>query len=144
MIYTPMTRKALNIAYKAHEGQTDASGLPYIFHPYHIAEQMADEVTTCVALLHDVLEDTGIEKQALAGEFPEEVMEALTLLCRDDSVPYMDYIRRIKPNPVARAVKLADIAHNSDESRLNGVRIPKERLEHWREKYTEAKRYLEE
>lgn len=144
MIYTPMTRKALNIAYKAHEGQTDASGLPYIFHPYYVAEQMTDEVTTCVALLHDVLEDTSIEPQEFAEEFPSEVMEALLLLNHNHSIPYMEYIRRIKPNPIAKAVKLADIAHNMDESRLNGISISKERLAHWRKKYMEAKQYLEE
>lgn len=60
MIYTPLTNKALRLAYAAHHGQTDTSGLPYIFHPYHLAEQMTDEVSACVALLHDVAEDTSV------------------------------------------------------------------------------------
>ena len=60
MIYTPLTNKALRLAYTAHHGQVDKSGVPYIFHPYHLAEQMTDEITTCVALLHDVVEDTDI------------------------------------------------------------------------------------
>ena len=60
MVYTPLTIKAMKLAYAAHHGQTDKSGVPYIFHPYHVAEQMTDEFTTCVALLHDVVEDTGL------------------------------------------------------------------------------------
>ena len=60
MIYTPLTIKAMKLAYKAHEGQYDQSGVPYIFHPVHVAEQMDDEITTCIALLHDVLEDTSV------------------------------------------------------------------------------------
>ena len=70
MIYTPMTKKALCIAYKAHEGQVDKTGVPYIFHPFHLAESMTDENSTIVALLHDVIEDTDwtiddLEKEGL-------------------------------------------------------------------------------
>lgn len=79
MIYTPLTNKALRLAYTAHHGQVDKSGVPYIFHPYHLAEQMTDEITTCVALLHDVVEDTDITFEELAQEFPPAVIEALRL-----------------------------------------------------------------
>ena len=58
MIYTPLTKRALAIAYDAHAGQLDRSGLPYVFHPFHLAEEMEDEVSTAAALLHDVAEDT--------------------------------------------------------------------------------------
>ena len=58
MIYTDLTRKAIKFCIKAHEGQLDKSGIPYMLHPIHVAEQMEDELTTCVALLHDVVEDT--------------------------------------------------------------------------------------
>ena len=58
MIYTPQTNKAMTIAYNAHHGQLDKSGVPYIFHPFHVAEQMTTEATTVTALLHDVVEDT--------------------------------------------------------------------------------------
>ena len=58
MIYTDETKKAMRIAYDSHKDQVDISGIPYIFHPIHLAEQMTDEVATCVALLHDVVEDT--------------------------------------------------------------------------------------
>ena len=69
MIYTPLTNRAMQIAYQAHHGQVDKSGLPYIFHPYHLAEQMEDEYTTCIALLHDVMEDTDVTREELAAEF---------------------------------------------------------------------------
>ena len=58
MIYTELTCKAMKLAYNAHHGQTDYNGIPYIFHPIHLAEQMDDEFSCCVALLHDVVEDT--------------------------------------------------------------------------------------
>lgn len=144
MIYTPMTRKAIQIAYRAHERQTDQTGVPYIFHPYHIAEQMGDEITTCVALLHDVLEDTDMTYEELATEFPPEVMEPLLLLTHNKSEDYFDYVRKIAPNPVAKAVKLADIAHNSDQSRMAGLDIDPQRLEYWKQKYTKAKQILSE
>ena len=58
MIYTPLTMKAMKFAYDAHHGQVDAGGVPYVLHPVHLAEQMEDEVSACVALLHDIVEDT--------------------------------------------------------------------------------------
>lgn len=122
MLYTPLTKKALKIAFLAHKDQVDKSGLPYIFHPFYLAEQMTDEATTCVALLHDVAEDTPLTFCDLEKEgFYPEIIEALKLLTHDDSVEYMDYVAEIKKNPIARTVKLADLHHNSDLSRLNQV-----------------------
>ena len=60
MFYTPLTKKAMQIAYKAHHNQVDKSGVPYIFHPFHLAEQMTDEYSVCAALLHDVAEEARI------------------------------------------------------------------------------------
>lgn len=122
MIYTTLTKKAIRIAFDAHKDQTDKTGLPYIHHPFHLAEQMTDEYSTCVALLHDVVEDTDITFEQLEAEgFPPEVMDVLRLMTHDDAVPYMDYVAALKPNPIARAVKLADLAHNSDMTRLDTV-----------------------
>ena len=122
MIYTTLTKKAIRIAFDAHKDQTDKTGLPYIHHPFHLAEQMTDEYSTCVALLHDVVEDTDITFEQLEAEgFPPEVMDALRLMTHDDAVPYMDYVAALKPNLIARAVKLADLAHNSDMTRLDTV-----------------------
>lgn len=68
MIYTPLTCEAMKIAYRAHHGQTDKAGLPYVFHPFHLAEQMKDEYSVCVALLHDVVEDTDVTLDLPCGD----------------------------------------------------------------------------
>lgn len=122
MIYSEMTKKALKLCFEAHKNQTDKSGMPYVFHPFHLAESMTDEYTTTVALLHDVVEDTEYTLSDLKKMgFPERVTDALALLTHDKSVPYMEYVEKIKKNPVARIVKLADLTHNSDLSRLDTV-----------------------
>jgi (p)ppGpp synthase/HD superfamily hydrolase len=121
MIYTEMTKTALRIAFDAHKDQVDRTGVPYIFHPYHLAEQMRDEISVCAALLHDVVEDTDVTFEELAAQgISVEVIDAVRLLTHEDGVPYMDYVRAIKEsgNAAAIAVKLADLSHNSDVSRL--------------------------
>lgn len=144
MIYTELTNRAMRIAYAAHQGQTDQSGQPYIFHPYHVAEQMEDEISVCTALLHDVVEDTPVTLEELEKEFPAEVTEALRLLTHEAGMDYYEYVRAIRQNPVAKAVKLADIAHNSDETRLVGCEnVTDEVLAFWREKYARAREILE-
>lgn len=120
MIYTVMTKKALKICFNAHYNQVDKTGIPYVFHPFHLAEQMNDENSVCVALLHDVVEDTDISFNDLINEgFNEDIIGALRLLTHNDDTPYMEYIKKIKKNPLARKVKLADLNHNSDLSRLD-------------------------
>ena len=122
MIYTPETKKAIKLCFEAHKEQTDKSGLPYVFHPFHVAEQMPDEKTTIVALLHDVIEDTSYTLQDLCKMgFEQDVLDALALMTHDKSVPYMDYVARIKGNDIARTVKLADLRHNSDLSRMDEI-----------------------
>ena len=141
MIYTPLTKKALLLAYNAHMGQTDGSGLPYIFHPYHLAEQMDDEYSCCTALLHDVVEDTDITLDDLRKEFPEEVVGAVDLLTHRDGTDYLDYVRNMRGNDIAVKVKLADLAHNSDPDRMENT---SERDGQRLEKYKKAKQILEE
>ena len=122
MIYTPVTKIALKLCFEAHKDQVDKSGMPYVFHPFHLAEQMTDEETTVVALLHDVIEDTDYTLEDLTEMgFSENVLRAISLMTHDEGVPYMDYVARIKANPIARAVKLADLRHNSNISRLDKV-----------------------
>ena len=118
MIYTELTIKAMNLAYNAHQGQFDKGGVPYIFHPIHLAESMDDEISTCVALLHDTVEDTDVTLEQLAQVFPKEVVDAVALLTHAEDVEYFDYIRAIKQNPIAVKVKLADLAHNGDPMRI--------------------------
>ena len=141
MLYTDLTRKAMKIAYEAHHGQADKAGLPYINHPLHLAEQMETEDTCVVALLHDVVEDTNVTLDDLkrAG-FTEIQLEAIVAMTHEASVPYMDYIREIKKNPVATAVKIADIIHNSDVTRIENP-TEKDRTRFDR-KYKTAMEYL--
>ena len=121
MIFTELTKKALVISFNAHKEQRDKAGMPYVYHPYRVAEQMRDEYSTCAALLHDVVEDGGSSFEALEQVFPPEVMDALRLLTHDKSVPYLDYVRKIKTNPISTAVKLADLADNSNPDRLGAL-----------------------
>jgi (p)ppGpp synthase/HD superfamily hydrolase len=141
MLYTPLTELAMRIAYDAHHGQVDRAGLPYVFHPYHLAEQMDDEDSICVALLHDVVEDTDTTLDDLRDMgFPAQVVDALALLTHNPAVPYMDYVATIKTNPLAAKVKLADLTHNSDLTRIPGEPGPKDLAR--REKYLAAMELL--
>ena len=144
MIYTENTKKALKLCFAAHKEQKDKSGLPYVFHPFYLAEQMEDEDSTIVALLHDVAEDTDYSLTDIAGMgFSRTVMEALALLTHDEAVPYMDYVKALGNNPIARRVKLADLRHNSDLSRLDTDQIDEKALARVK-KYAEAIKLLEE
>ena len=134
MIYTDKTKKAMKLCFDAHKDQVDKSGMPYVFHPFHVAEQMKDEPTTIVALLHDVVEDTDYTLEGIAAMgFGKKVVDALTLMTHDKSVEYLDYVAKIKNDPIARAVKLADLAHNSDPTRLDVIdEKARERLEKYK------------
>lgn len=123
MINSKLTRKAMIIAYNAHMNQFDKAGVPYIYHPMHLAEQMDTELECIVALLHDVIEDTSITSELLEKEFSSEVIEILRLLTHDKGTDYMKYIEKLKKNPVARKVKIVDIIHNADETRLDKITI---------------------
>ena len=93
-----------------------------MFHPFHLAEQMDSELTTVVALLHDVVEDSEYTLADLTDMgFPAEVTDAVALMTHGEGVPYLDYVAKIRENPIARKVKLADLRHNSDLSRLDRV-----------------------
>ena len=122
MIYTALTKQALKLCFDAHKEQTDKSGMPYVFHPFHLAEQMDTEDAIIVALLHDVVEDTDYTLDDLRKMgFGDTVIDALTLMTHDPKVPYMDYVRAIGTNSLATKVKLADLRHNSDLGRLTNV-----------------------
>ena len=122
MIYTDLTKKALKLCFEAHKNQVDKTGLPYVFHPFHLAEQMSDEISTICALLHDVVEDTEYTfNDILNMGFPQEVIDVLLLLTHEDNIPYMEYVEKINENPIAKQVKLADLRHNSDLTRLNNI-----------------------
>ncbi len=122
MLYTPTTKRALRFCMEAHAGQRDKAGLPYANHPLHLAEQMSTEDETCAALLHDVMEDCGATAEDLRalGVSPAAV-RAVELLTHRDGVPYLDYVRALRANPIARRVKAADLRHNCDLTRLDHV-----------------------
>ena len=104
---------------------------------------MEDEDTTVTALLHDVVEDTDYTLEDLAAMgFSRNVTEALALLTHDETVPYMEYVKALRNNPIARRVKLADLRHNSDLHRLNADQIDEKALARVK-KYAEAIRLLE-
>lgn len=138
MIYTAQTKKAMQLAYDAHHGQADKSGVPYIFHPLHLAEQATDETACCVALLHDVVEDTAVTLEQLEEIFPPDVTEAVRLLTHREGIDYFDYVRAIRKNPIARQVKLWDLAHNSDPARCASSGLPPETLQQLKAKYEKA------
>ena len=108
--------------FDAHKEQKDKSNLPYVFHPFMVAKDFKDEDCCVVALLHDVIEDSDytLEDLKQAGFSPKQ-LEALQLLTHSDDEDYFDYILRIKTNPIAKKVKLADLKHNSDLDRFDVI-----------------------
>ena len=110
---------ALSVATAAHFGQIDKAGADYIRHPIAVAEQLDTEEEQTVALLHDVLEDTFVTLEDLRHEgFSESVLAAVYCLTQQEGEPREDYLRRVAQNPIAVKVKLADLRHNSDLSRI--------------------------
>lgn len=131
---------ALKIATEAHKGQVDKAGVPYINHPLTVASLVDTEEEKIVALLHDTIEDTNITEQDLLNYgFSNKIVEAVKLLTHNKNVPYMDYIAKIKDNELARKVKIADLTHNSDLSRLKEI-TEKDKKRY--EKYQKALLYL--
>lgn len=117
-----MTKKTIKLMFEKHKDQVDKSGMPYVFHPFHLAEQMDDEETTITALLHDIVEDTDTTFDDLRKlGFSDNVINALKLMTHDKNVDYFEYVKNISKNPIARKVKIKDLEHNMDTSRLDEV-----------------------
>jgi len=118
----PMLELALSIATKAHRGQFDKVGIDYIEHPIFVASQVDSEEEKAVALLHDVIEDSSVTAEELLNAgLPETVVTAVQILSKKKGQDYQTYLKTVKSNPLARAVKLADLKHNSDLSRLETI-----------------------
>lgn len=110
---------AIAIATKAHEGQVDKAGKPYIAHPLKLMAQMDSLESKIVAVLHDAIEDSELTIQDLVKEgFPSSITEAIAAITKLDGESYADYILRVKANPIAIKVKIADLKHNLDLSRI--------------------------
>ncbi|OOM80934.1 HD domain-containing protein [Clostridium sp. BL-8] len=114
-----MLEEAIIIAASAHQGQVDKGGNPYILHPLTVMLSLEDETERICAVLHDVIEDTDITLEYLkkAG-FSNEVLVALDALSRRKDESYDEFIDRIIKNKIACHVKLADLKHNMDLSRI--------------------------
>lgn len=113
---------AIYIALVAHKGQEDKGGNDYILHPLRVMRDVDSIDEKIVAILHDVVEDTNYTFGDLKNEgIPQNCIDALVLLTHDKNTSYEDYIKQIKTNELAKAVKLADLKDNSDISRLKTV-----------------------
>lgn len=111
--------KAIEIAARAHAGQVDKAGAPYIFHPLRLMLAVNGEHERMAAVLHDVVEDTLLTFDDLAREgFPAEVVDAVRALTKHEGESRVDAAHRAAANPLARAVKLADVGDNMDLSRI--------------------------
>ena len=127
------------LACYAHRGQRDKAGRDYIEHPRAVAAQLATEEEKTVGFLHDILEDTFVTEETLRNLFGDRITDAVCAMTHRSEESYEAYIRRLGENPLARTVKLADLAHNMDLSRLPRVT---ERDMARREKYKKAEFYL--
>ena len=117
-----MVDLALSIARKAHEGQLDKAGVDYIEHPIYVVSQVDTEEEKAVALLHDVIEDSSVTAEELLNAgLPETVVTAIQILSKKKGQDYQTYLENVKSNPLARVIKLADLKHNSDLSRLPSI-----------------------
>ena len=113
---------AIQIALKAHRGMKDKGGVPYILHPLRVMLQMDTDLERIVAVLHDVVEDSTWTLDCLREEgFSDKVVEALDCLSKRDGEDYDDFVERVRMNPLAVAVKIADLQDNLDVSRLPGL-----------------------
>ncbi len=114
-----MVELAKNIAKKAHEGQEDKSGKDYIYHPLTIASYMKTDDEKIAALLHDVVEDSAITLNDLVQYgFSNDVIKAVDVLTKKEGQPYDKYIEILKTSTIAIKVKIADLTHNSDLTRI--------------------------
>ena len=135
--------RAIAIAARAHEGQVDKAGAPYILHPLRMMLAVDTPDARMAAVLHDVVEDTDVTIEQMRAEgFPPEVLHAVEALTKrpEEEDDYEAFIRRVAPNPLAREVKLADLRDNCDLSRI--ARLTEKDLARV-EKYKRAIQYLE-
>ena len=130
---------ALQIAQKAHAGQVDKAGKDYILHPMTVASYMDTDTEKAIAYLHDVLEDTDVTVDELKNIFPNEIVDILSILTHRKDESYFEYIQRVSKSKLAKKVKVADLLHNLDITRIKEpTKQDYERLE----KYKKAILYL--
>ena len=134
------SEKAYEIAKKSHLGQVDKAGEDYIKHPEKVASFVKTDEEKAVAYLHDVIEDTELTLEDLNKyDFSKEVLEAVDIITKKRGEDYQSYLNSVKKNKLARAVKLADLRHNSDLTRL--IKVTEKDIKR-KEKYQKAIDFL--
>ena len=132
---------AIQVARRAHEGQLDKSGRPYLGHPLRVMGALRDEHERMAAVLHDVVEDTTVTLDDLTeAGCPPPVLAAIAAISKQPGEDQESYLARVASNPIALAVKLADIEDNMSPDRM--ARLDKETQDRLRAKYTSALRQL--
>ena len=137
---TGFLERAKDIAQIAHQGQLDKAGKPYLSHPQAVASMVDTDEEKAVAWLHDTIEDSDFTDQDLIERgIPEQVVEGVIAMTKVEGEEYSNYLLRLKNNPLARKVKMADLIHNSDLSRIaNPTEKDRARIE----KYKKAMEFL--
>ena len=130
---------ALQIAKEAHAGQVDKAGKDYILHPITVASYMDTDVEKTIAYLHDVLEDTSVTVDELRNHFSNEIVDTVITLTHRKDESYFEYIQRISKSKLAKKVKVADLLHNLDITR---IKEPTKQDYKRLEKYKKAILYL--
>lgn len=132
---------AINIATEAHRGQKDKNGEPYIYHPIRVMLAVQTEYEKMVGVMHDIIEDTKLEIEDLADEgFSNEVIKAVKVMTKSKEQLYRDYLIAVKSNPIARAVKIADIRDNTNPVRL--FKLAPETVSRMSLKYSQGLQFL--
>ena len=123
MAYSIDVAAARALATKAHEGQTDKAGLPYITHPERVALRMESPELQVIGWLHDTVEDTTLTVKDIAERFGPETAAAVDAISRRDGEKWSGYLDRVAANPMARQVKISDLIDNSNLSRIPHVTL---------------------
>lgn len=113
-----LLKRAQNISEIAHKGQVDKAGKPYIKHCEYVSEHANTYEGKIVGYLHDIMEDTDFPPEVLLEVFGDDIFEILKILTHEKYIPYKEYIKGVMTNPIAVEVKMADLSHNMDMSRL--------------------------
>lgn len=142
-----MLDKALHLATNAHHGQFDKGGRPYILHPLRVMSYIRedDEELQCMALLHDVVEDTDTTySDLLEAGMTLRVCEGIMALTKERGYTYEQYKAKVFANHDAMRVKMADLRHNTDIRRLKGVTEKDiQRMAKYHQFYLELKQKLD-
>lgn len=142
-----LVARARALAARAHAGQVDKAGAPYIGHPGRVAVHVAQhagagdlEAARAVAWLHDVVEDTPVTLAELAQQFPAGIVAAVDAMTKRAGEERDAYYERVRANPIARAVKHADLDDNTDPART--TRLDPDARERLAAKYAHARAAL--